>query len=145
MEKKLTIDQTIALLSIYESEWEHRNNILWKQSFKFFYLSIIVMIIPNISEYLSLKLPNISTNIFPIAGIISATISLYIALGYNKRLEASAQTYWALIDKLPKEYHRIRLNSLKYGKYFAYRLSKLIPFILYCLICFIGAFLIFTK
>ena len=72
----LNNDQIISLLSIYESEWEHRNNLLWSQVFRFFYFSILIMILPNITDYLSISLPNIQPKLFPIVGILSATLSL---------------------------------------------------------------------
>ncbi len=72
----LNNDQIISLLSIYESEWEHRNNLLWSQVFRFFYFSILIMILPNITDYLSISLPNIQPKLFPIVGILSATLSV---------------------------------------------------------------------
>lgn len=142
---KLNTDQLIALLAVYEKEWEERDNILWKQSFRFFYLSIFIMIIPNISDHLSLKLPSISPKTFPIVGIISATISLYLSFGYAKRLVASGDTYMKLINKLPYPYRRIRLVKIKFGKFFNKRLTTLIPLILYTIIIFIGIVLLVKQ
>ena len=142
IEQELNIDQLLTLMAIYEHEWEERDNILWKQTFKFFYLSILIMIIPNISEYAHFTIPPISTRLFPIAGIIASTIALYLSLGYAKRLEASSDTYQHLINQLPERYRRVRLKTIPFGKLFTKRLTTLIPFILYAIIILIGIILL---
>lgn len=141
----LNYDQIISLLSIYESEWEHRNNILWSQVFKFFYLSIFIMVLPNVTDYLSISLPNIQPKLFPIVGILSATISLFLSLSYSKRLEASSETYKKVNSLLPSECQRVKLNNIKYGKYFMKRHTTVIPFIIYAISLIIGIILILSK
>ena len=141
----LNYDQIISILAIYESEWEHRNNTLWSQVFRFFYLSIFIMVLPNITNYLSISLPNIQPKLFPIVGIFSSTISLIFSLSYSKRLEAISETYKKVNNLLPSELQRIKLSDIKYGKYFMKRHTTIIPFIIYAISLIIGFTLIFAK
>ncbi len=141
----LNNDQIISLLSIYESEWEHRNNLLWSQVFRFFYFSILIMILPNITDYLSISLPNIQPKLFPIVGILSATLSLLFSLSYSKRLEASSETYKKVNNLLPCKYQRVKLANIKYGKYFTKRHTTIIPFIIYAISFIIGFVLFFAE
>lgn len=141
-QENLSYDQVISLLSIYESEWEHRNNILWTQTFRFFYLSIFIMVLPNITEYLSITLPDIPIIFFPIIGIITSTLSFFLSISYSKRLEASSETYKNINNLLPYKYRRVKLKNIKYGKYFIRRQTVIIPVIIYIISLVIGSILI---
>lgn len=141
-QENLSYDQIISLLSIYESEWEHRNNILWTQTFRLFYLSIFIMILPNITEYLSITLPDIPIIFFPIIGIIASTLSFFMSISYSKRLEASSETYKNINNLLPYKYRRVKLKNVKYGKYFIRRHTVIIPIIIYIISLVIGSVLI---
>lgn len=140
--EKLSYDQIISLLSIYESEWEHRNNILWSQTFKFFYLSLFIMILPNITSYLSVTLPNIPSKLFPILGFIASTFSFIASRSYSKRLEAISETYKKVNHFLPESYRRFGLMDIKHGKYFMFRHTNIFPAILYIATIFIAIILI---
>ena len=118
-DEKLNYDQIISLLSIYENEWEHRNNMLWSQIFKFFYFSIFAMILPNITEYLSISLPSIK--MFPFIGLICSSLSFFMSLSYSKRLETSSKTYNNINNMLPIQYRRVKLKDLKNGNFFTKR------------------------
>lgn len=135
-------DNIISLLAIYESEWEHRNNMLWSQLFKFFYLSLLIMILPNITASLSIAIPNIPGIIFPIVGILVATFSYVLSLSYSKRLEACSKTYQNIINMLPPPYRRINLENLKHGKYFKVRHTLIIPTIIYIIVLVVGIIII---
>lgn len=141
-QENLNYDQIISLLSVYESEWEHRNNILWSQVFKFFYISIFIMVLPNITTYLSINLPELPSKLFPIVGILSSTLSYIVSLSYSKRLEASSETYKQINSFLPDKYRRVKLKNIKYGKYFMFRHTTIIPLILYIVTIIIGVVLI---
>lgn len=41
-----TIDYILELANIYLSEWQHRDEILWKQVFKYFYANLVVLFCP---------------------------------------------------------------------------------------------------
>ena len=61
----------------------------------------------------------------------------YISLGYAKRLEAIGNTYSNLIDTLPKQYRRVKIEDIN-GKVFQLRLSKLIIIIMTIALLIIG-------
>lgn len=110
--QQLPYSEIIYLIDIYEREWEHRDSILWKQTYRMYYLSLIIMILPNISKYIGLTLPNIPPKIFPVIGLLLAFLSMIMSWSYGVRLEASSETYKNLMRKLPVSYRRINLNEL---------------------------------
>lgn len=46
---KLNYDQLIALMNVYESEFEHRDTILFSRMFKLFYISFLTKTINHLS------------------------------------------------------------------------------------------------
>ncbi len=130
--KELNSDQIISLMSIYLSEWEHRDTMLWHQVFKIFYANLIVIIIPNIAAFLGIKLPPINNQIFPIVGILMAFVFLYIGLGYAQRLKASSKSYEKVMQQLGDiRYQRVPLRSMKHGKFFSIRLADLLVYTMF--------------
>ncbi len=121
--EKYTIENILHLLDIYRAEWEHRETILWRQNFKFFYATLIVSLLPNLEKglgiELSIKLPAI---IYPIIGIGLSFIFLYVAIGGVARLEAINNTYQKIIGILPQELQREKVMDLEIiGKNFFHR------------------------
>ena len=116
-------EDIISLLNIYLTEWIHRDQILWSQVFKLFYAILVVILLPNISSYLNITLPAVPTVFFR------------ISVGYLKRLEAIGNTYQKLINRLPVEYQRQRINELHFGKLFIRRTSYLV-----CALLFLSLF-----
>lgn len=117
-ERVLDTDQLIALMAVYLAEWEHRDNLLWSQVFRFFYANLIVIVLPNIASFLEIDLPNINRSFFYILGMVMALAFLYIGIGYAKRLKASSDTYKKIMRMLGKKYQRVPLKRLKHGFYF---------------------------
>lgn len=112
--QKLNKDQIIALMEIYLSEWQHRDSMLWQQVFKYFYVTLIVIILPNIAEFLKIALPPINKKLFPIIGIFI----LYVGIGYALRLKAIGLTYTRMMQLLGnKKYKRISIRNRKEIKY----------------------------
>ncbi len=108
-------DMIINLLNIYLQEYIHRDEHMWSQTYKFFFASLVIMLLPNLTERLGINIPEIfSSNkwIFPLAGIALAIIFLYVSLGLAKRFQASSETYNKLIALLPKEVQRVKLADL---------------------------------
>ena len=125
--KQLTDDQIISLMSVYLDEWEHRNNLLWSQVFKMFYANLVVIILPYITNFLGVSLPEVNAKLFPTIGMILAPVFLYIGLGYAKRQQASSMTYVKVMKQLENEnYQRTPIKSLKFGKYFSTPLADLL-------------------
>ena len=54
-------EQIIALMSVYLSEWEHRDELLWTQVFKYFYATLVVIILPNATKFFGIELPEIKS------------------------------------------------------------------------------------
>ena len=136
-------ETVIALMEIYLSEWMHRDGVLWQQVFKFFYATLIVMLLPNITGYFSIELPIVPNYAFRIAGIVSAIFFLYVSLGYSKRLEASGNTYQRMINMLPEKFRRVPLKEIPYGKYFAPRMSTTICVLMFVILVMLGVTLLF--
>ena len=118
----------LSLLNIYLSEYEHRDERLWKQTYRSFYAVLIVILLPNIAEKVGIDLSKFPAQLFPIIGLFLSFFYLYVSLGYTKRLEASWKTYQIIIDTLPKELQRIPLadSRIKRGKLFKHSMSPII-------------------
>lgn len=115
--------QIIALMSVYLSEWEHRDELLWTQVFRYFYATLIVTVLPNIAAFVGIELPEINIKLFPIIGMVMALVFLYVGLGYAIRLRASSRTYEKIMKLLgSEEYERISIRDkkkVKWGYLFA--------------------------
>lgn len=133
----------IALLGIYLEEWKHRDEILWIQSFRFFYATLIVMLIPNLTTYLKICLPSsIPVKAFPVIGLIMSIVFLFISLQYAMRLSASADTYEKIINILDEKYRRVSLEKMHYGKLFKIPISILFPVLMFLALFVVGIVLI---
>jgi hypothetical protein len=143
--KELNNQEIIALLDVYLNEFIHRNHMLWSQVFKFFYASIIVMLLPNLSDFLGITLPSFPILMFRIIGAIMTVAFFYISIGYAKRLEASTKTYNRIIDKLDIGYQRIKINDLKFGQLFSLRTSYILIYLLFLSLVAINILMFFYS
>lgn len=110
--RSLDNDQIIALMSVYLSEWEHRDELLWTQVFRYFYATLIVTVLPNAAVFIGIELPEINIKLFPIVGMLMALVFLYVGLGYAIRLRASSRTYEKMMKLLgSEEYERISVRD----------------------------------
>jgi len=130
-ENGMETNDIIALLDVYLNELIFRDQVLWSNTFKFFYASMIVILLPNISDIININFPYLPILLFRIIGFIMTITFLYIALGYAKRLEASTNTYNKMIEKLEIEYQRESIKNLKFGKLFKFRTSYIVVFIMF--------------
>ncbi len=96
-------DNLIALYAVYESEWEHRDNLFWSIFFKLFFSTLIVNLVPFVYPYFDKIVPPV---IFPIIGIMMDFIFLYILLVIKKRHEAIGNTLVKIGDMLGDNYKR---------------------------------------
>ena len=129
-------NQVIELLNIYLTEWIHIDSLLWSQVFRYFYVTIVIIFLPNIAGFIGIELPNIPKVIFPIFGILLSCVFLYVSMGYAKRLEAIVKTYQHLINLLPTDLRRYSLDSpkIKHGKLFRAKMSVVL-----CLLMFLAS------
>lgn len=142
----LTNDQVIALLSIYNDEWCYRDDSVWKHTFKYFFATIIMMMMPNIAGYFNLNL-NLPAIIFRLIGLAIAIFSFYVGIAYAIRLEASGDTYRRILSYLPAEYRRTSINAIKKKKFFVIfkpSLAYVIPTIFFIANVLLFLFLVFV-
>lgn len=117
---EMEVGHLLDLMDIYLSEWKHRDEMLWKQVFKYFYATLVVLFLPNIASFLGINLPEFPAVLFPLAALVLSLVFLYISIGYSKRLEASGNTYQKLINLLPEELRRVSVSdpNIKFGRFF---------------------------
>ncbi|GEM_PF-2673055 len=131
------LEWIVSLMSVYLSEWEHRDTLFWSQIFKLFYGCAIISFVPNLSGYLNLSIPRyVHSIVFPVIGIIFSLFSLYVTFGYASRLKASGDTYRKLMSELPKEFRQekvceLQYGNIEYGKLFSARLGIILPSIMF--------------
>jgi hypothetical protein len=132
---EMEVGHLLDLMDIYLSEWKHRDEMLWKQVFKYFYATLVVLFLPNIASFLGINLPEFPAVLFPLAALVLSLVFLYISIGYSKRLEASGNTYQKLINLLPEELRRVSVSdpNIKFGRFFSKRISVVI-----CVLMFLG-------
>lgn len=78
--------ELISLLGVYEEEWRFRDAAWFSRMFQFFLVSFITILIPYLNQYFSIQLPNISKVLFPVPGIVIATVALAFSIMYATRL-----------------------------------------------------------
>ena len=138
--ENIQTEDLINLMNVYLSEWSHRDQLLWAQVLRYFYVTVIAIFLPNIAGFLGIilpeKLPHI---IFPIAGLVLSVVFLYVSIGYAKRVEAIGRTYQKLMRYLPNNLQRYSLldPEIKFGKFFHRPMS-----IVLCVLMFVGSFLL---
>ncbi len=152
--KKLSTDQLISLLAIYEAEFECRENAFFSRLFGLFYASLIIMVCPFISiGEIKIDLPNVSSCFFIILGMLCETISFVISIIHGDRLRKSSATYKKILKMLPKKYRRISTYNYRNRKYIIGRIEKfmnvsltyILPILFYILSISIGVILLITQ
>ncbi len=125
---ELSLSGKIALAEIYLSEWKHRDELFWRQIFKYFYTACIILFMPNIANMLHIDIAGIPSKLFYLMALFMSFFFWYVAIGYAKRLEATSIVYDRLLNEIPGKFKRIHLtdSEIKYGKYFNVRLMYLI-------------------
>lgn len=129
-------DTTISLLNVYFMEWSHRDQLLWSQTFKFYYATLIVILLPNVSGLFQMDLPPMSKLIYRLIGLLLSIVFLYVSLGYATRLHLISESYRLILKKLPIEFQQKNFNDLTYksiniGKIFKPRLGYIISIALF--------------
>lgn len=140
-----TTEQLLELINIYLSEWMHRDSMLWKQIFTYFFATLIVMILPftNIVELtISGFVPDW---IFPTIGLLMSLAFFIIGKGYAVRLTAIGTIYDTLIHKLPEDFRRIRLNKINPNSPSNMRMSFFVVYLMYALLTTLGVVLLIIS
>ena len=117
------LEHCLTLMNVYLTEWCHRDDLLWTQVFKYFYATLIVLFLPNLTEKIGFKLYHFPLWIFPIIALFMALLFLYVSKGYAIRLAAISDSYKKVMDSLPedlqrtttKEMHQKMIDESKYA------------------------------
>ena len=144
----------VVLMSVYLSEWVHRDDTLMAEQVRYFYATLIIIFLPNLAAKVGIELPNFPLTVFPIVGLVMAVGFLYVSIGYSLRLRAIGDTYQNLINSLPTSLKRVSLDDLsnqeikwfknckkpfrfkaKYRKIFEPPMSIVISFIMFGGLC----------
>ena len=136
-DRELSTEDLLSLMDIYYKEWQYRDEILWKQVYRFFYVTVIVLFLPNIAGFIGIVMPDFPCIVFPVISLIMACFFFYAAMAYVNRLKASSITYRTIMEMLPKEYQRIESKTIKYGKHFQKPTSAVV-----CTVMFVSLILI---
>lgn len=108
-------EQLLEALNIYLQEYIYRNTHMWNQNFRFFFASLIILFLPNLTEGFGITIPDIfleNSWIFPVMGIFLAMIFLYVSLSLAKRFRAISITYNRILDMLPTELRRTSIKDM---------------------------------
>lgn len=138
-------DQLLTLMEIYLSEWQHRDNLFFKEIFTYFFSSLVIMILP-FADIWGLHLPEaLPTWLFPGIGMVMAIAFFIISSGYIARFKALNDPYQALINKLPPSYRRKTIKELypgALGKLLNWRMASFISVFMFLSLMVIGSVLL---
>lgn len=110
----ITNETIIQAMEHYFQEYIHRDNTMWSQNYKFFFSSLVVTLLPNLTENLGLSLPEkfaSNTYIFPFIGITLAFVFLYVSHESARRFCSVSKTYNSLIKLLPTDLQRREIEE----------------------------------
>lgn len=141
----LTKEEILSLTSIYFSEWEHRDDVLWRQVFKFYYVTLIVMVFPHITGYFDADFEINNPVIFYCIGLIMSIMFYYVAVATAMRTKASYKAYEKITNLLEDgehTYSRVSVSSLKFGKFFKFPLAIGIITAMFCSLVIIAIVLL---
>ncbi|MCH5192186.1 MAG: hypothetical protein J1F23_08495 [Oscillospiraceae bacterium] len=138
-------NELLSLMDLYLSEWFHRDSLLWKQAFTYFFAILVISILP-FAKLWGINFDSVIPKwIFPLIGLILSVLFFVFSMGYAERVEAVGAIYRDLINMLPQEYRRKKIIEMGNGpiyKIISLRLSKLIPYVMFVLLIAINIILL---
>lgn len=138
--ENITTEQILETLNVYLQEYIYRDTHMWNQNFRFFFASLVVMFLPNLTEGFGITIPDIflkNSWVFPTVGVILAIVFLYVSLSLAKRFQAISKTYNKLINMLPEDLRRISIKNLPY-KFLNKTHIFLIPILMFTALIVLG-------
>ena len=133
-----TTNDMLHLMDIYLCEWQHRDSMLWKQTFTFFVAALVVMILP-FSSLWGIKISDsIPKWVFPTIGMALSVVFYIISMGYSLRLTAIGKSYNNLLNMLPKNYQRISIKETKNNSILSKNYSRLIVHLMFIALLVLG-------
>jgi len=115
MRDYLSNSDYIALMNMYLSEWDSRNNNLWHQLYRYFFAVLVVTMLPHLG-FLELGTLKYFQLIFPITGFVMTICFFVVMKGYAMRMGNVSKIYGEMIERLPKELRRERIVDPVYGR-----------------------------
>lgn len=141
-------EDLINVMNVYITDYIHRDTHMWSQNFKFFFASLIVMLLPYIKNAFEFEIPeelNLKC-LFPILGIILDFLFLYNAILHAKRFKYISRTYNKMISQLPVELQRINFDNDITNETFIKKLrTYLIPCLMFLCLLILGIVLIIVE
>lgn len=133
-------DQLISLMNVYMSDINQRDSMFWKQIFTYFFVTIFVIMLPELTTIVDVHetLPNF---LFRMIGMGLALIFLFISHAYIARMKCLSDVYMDMIDMLPPDFRRKRVSNLKddiWHKLFDKRMSTFMSWIMFILLEFVA-------
>lgn len=137
IDKELDVAEHLQLLSVYQEELKFRDDMLWKQTYRFFYATLIVTLLPNIPGLIDLNNVPFSNKLFPVLGIVMSIFFGLLTKIYGSKLKASVSTYNKMLDALPEQYHRTSLDDFLRGALSKLWMLDCIPIVLFLALTFV--------
>lgn len=109
-----TTEQIFTLMGIYQNEWAHYDDVVWKHAFTHFGFILAFILFPFVTPWLKTpKIANMSYFlwVFPCVGIVLASILLLVMLRYARRMRCCGTKYRDLIGKLPSDFQEDRISN----------------------------------
>ncbi|MCD7722843.1 MAG: hypothetical protein LUH82_02670 [Clostridiales bacterium] len=130
-ETQANTQEIFKAMEIYIQEYIHRDKCLWKQSFTFYYATLIVIFAPYFTNLFNMPEQFLNKMwLFPAAGVVMALIFLFRAFSLGKRFQAISFTYDKLIKSLPKQLQRESIENKFSGKTRKIKIY-LLPFLMF--------------
>lgn len=143
----VTENEIIDLMEIYLDEWKHRDSMFWDQTFKFYFATLVIIVLPQLSWFDSPKfMPQEMLNA---VGFVMSCVFLFVSFMYGSRLRASSKTYHRMIELLGddrvKRVSVIELSRYKIvGKIMSVEIAYVMPVLLFISLLFVNlTFLLF--
>lgn len=105
----------IAMHNIHQSDWEHRDTLLWNASFKIFFAALIVGLLPYLQGYFNVSIP-LHPGFFFGASVVLSCYFMLVSLAYGARLSAAGNSLVKMQNLLPTELRRVSLDEIPIGR-----------------------------
>lgn len=143
--KGSTTEQKIDYLNVLIQEYIHRDTHMWSQNFRFFFASLVIMILPSVTERFGIEIPELFNSvelIFPVFGIILAFLFLYVSLSQAKRFKAVSKLYDNIVKSLPDDLKRIPLREIDNCKFLNKSNAYLLPALMFSGLIILGILMV---
>ena len=143
---KLSNQELIALLDVYQNEYIHRDQLFLVNIFKFFIATLVIILLPDIPSVIKIEFSvNVPEIVFLVLGIIMSIIFIYFALSNAKKMKACTETYKKINKEIPIKYQRINVEDLPYSFIFRFRLSIFLPILMFFILIIINLFFFIIR